>query len=77
MNVPFTDGREMGDDPFGPPAGDLLVECWHCGSHYMASEMKYEARPHMDAFGSGPLWWCKMPDCDGAGFRHDIWPAVD
>ena len=55
--------RRCSGDPFGPPAGVVLVECLHCERRFRSSEM-------VQAEG---LWWCKhYPACDGAGFGFDI-----
>lgn len=73
------------NDGMGPPTAPIQVECWHCGGEYSSAEMVRAYRPRCQAalvemLGRGaktlePLWWCKMPDCDGAGFGHDIHPA--
>lgn len=58
------------DDGFGPPKQSIEVECLHCGHKYQSREMKFEVR-----HGYGPIWYCKMPQCDGAGFGWDIFPS--
>lgn len=59
-------------DPMRPPETSVEVKCLHCGLSYQSSEMVYEYRHTVDF----PLWWCKTPTCDGAGFHHDIYEAT-
>jgi hypothetical protein len=58
------------DDAFAPPDEDTDVECIHCGLRYRAHEMRYELRPEISP---KMLWYCKEPECDGAGFEFDVW----
>ena len=44
------------------------VKCIHCDREYTMMDMVFEHRFGM----SEPLWWCKHPTCDGAGFGMDI-----
>lgn len=74
---------------FGPPADAIKVICQHCGKTYMSDRMCWEYRLEfqsaiLDAWASGedeakptPLWWCKEPQCSGAGFGHNIHPLKE
>jgi hypothetical protein len=67
-----TDNESGDGDPFGPPETPIRVRCLHCGDVYMSDEMKHEERK----FSPGArLWYCRNPDCDGAGFGFDILDA--
>ena len=59
--------REAREDPFGPPAVPVDVECLHCGERYSSGEM--ESRRWADGIRR---WSCPTPGCDGAGFGFDI-----
>lgn len=63
-------------DMFAPPKRPVPVHCWHCGKRYRSDKMAWGRKVGMIAGISEdePLWWCPTPKCDGAGFRHDIWP---
>ena len=54
-------------DPFGPPDENIRVICLHCGKEYDSKDM----------FHDGEFWRCGTPDCDGAGFGFDVYPATD
>jgi hypothetical protein len=60
-----------GTDLFRPPKFTIEVVCIHCKQRYHSNEMVFETR-YRNPF---PLWWCKNRDCDGAGFRFDIFPV--
>ena len=44
------------------------VKCMHCDREYTLMDMVFEYRFGM----SEPLWWCKHPTCNGAGYGIDI-----
>ena len=50
------------------PDQNKEVKCIHCGREYTLMDMVFEHRFGM----SEPLWWCKHPTCDGAGYGMDI-----
>lgn len=47
------------------------VKCHHCNREYTLMDMVFEHRFGMN----DPLWWCKHPTCDGAGYGFDILPV--
>lgn len=53
------------------PKGARQVKCNHCGQTYAENEAVWGKRR-----GYGPLWWCKTPNCTGAGIGWDIFPTV-
>jgi hypothetical protein len=60
------------DDPMGPPATPVEVECIHCGEIYMSDQIRWQPDPN----GPGGGWWvCPIEGCDGAGFCFDIYPT--
>lgn len=63
-------------DAFSPPKTPIMVTCWHCGKFYTSDKIAWGRKRHMNAGSNGdqPLWWCPTPECDGAGFGHDIHP---
>lgn len=63
-------------DPMAPPKEPIMVTCWHCGKFYMSDKIAWGRKRQMNAGidGDQPLWWCPTPECDGAGFGHDIHP---
>lgn len=68
---------------FKPPSKPKRVRCLHCGESYSSDEIKLEYRLKFREFEISldnadiiePMWWCKNPDCDGAGYGYDIHPV--
>jgi hypothetical protein len=56
-------------DVFAPTDQNREVHCWHCEWRYKEQEAVWERRHGM------LLWWCKNPDCDGAGVGFDLHPS--
>lgn len=78
FGVPNPDVETM----FSPPATPVRVKCLHCGQTYQSRALRLQYRPRMqeasiEVFDDDlmPLWWCPTPECDGAGFGHDIHPV--
>lgn len=62
--------KEAREDCFAPPCDPVMVCCIHCGETYWSSEIRWQ-KDEGDDMG---FWRCPVPECDGAGFRFDIWP---
>lgn len=78
------------NDLFRPPVEPVEVKCLHCNGVYRSDEIVLQYRLRMQLhlvalqlreYGEvremEPLWWCKDPACDGAGFGFDIFPAKE
>lgn len=61
-------------DQFAPdPTQNRTITCLHCGQSYPENDAKYEIRPKFSiVLPDKAFWWCRNPDCDGAGVGFDL-----
>lgn len=59
-------------DSFAPPKNKKIkVKCIHCDDEYLSNKMVFEKRPWSNSY----FWYCKNKECDGAGYKFDIFPV--
>lgn len=61
-------------DQFAPPMVPCECYCLHCQRFFMSDLMWFQRVKNSKDESEG-FWMCPTPNCDGAGFTFDIFPA--